>query len=117
MKIVIDLPESIISRAKGIDNKKLCELDIKYICEQIARSTVLSESENNLTEKEVMIKRLSELPDEVIATAVVYATDFTKLGADVTQQWNTAQKQHSELSKAYYRGYYDAMKRINDHLE
>ena len=47
----------------------------------------------------------------------VYATDFTKLGVDVTQRWTTAQEQHNALSKAYYRGYYDAMKRINDHLE
>ena len=51
MKIVIDLPDAIIDRAKGTDGLKLCELDIKYICEQVANGTPLPKGEwiNNRT--------------------------------------------------------------------
>lgn len=57
------------------------------------------------SEKEVMLKKLSEMPDMVIATAYLYATHYCEFGADVTRQWTTAVAQSVILDQAYSRGY------------
>ena len=45
-KIVIDLPDAVINRAKGKDGNKLCDIDIKFICIQIAECKYYEEQEN-----------------------------------------------------------------------
>lgn len=47
MKITIDLPKAIIDRAKEKDGKKLCDIDIKFICMQIANCDCEKEEPKN----------------------------------------------------------------------
>ena len=55
MKIVIDIQEAVFNRAQGKDGKKLCDIDIKFICNQVANGTVLPDNVIVL-EKEVAEK-------------------------------------------------------------
>ena len=57
-----------------------------------------------------LIDELSKMPPMVIATAYLYAINYTLYGEDVTGKWVTAIQNTSALEKAYRKGYYDAMK-------
>lgn len=63
--------------------------------------------DKNQSEKNIMLNKLSELPDNVLATAYVYATNYAIYGCNVTKQWDTALENQESLSRAYDRGYYD----------
>lgn len=58
-----------------------------------------------------LIDELSKMPPMVIATAYLYAINFTLYGEDVTEKWVTATQQSAALEKAHERGYYDALQR------
>ena len=53
MKIVIDIPEAVIDRAKGKDGLKLCDIDTKFICNQVANGTPLPKGHGDLIDREV----------------------------------------------------------------
>lgn len=58
-----------------------------------------------------LIDELSKMPPMVIATAYLHAINYTLYGEDVTEKWLTAIQNASALSKAYQKGYYDALQR------
>ena len=45
MKLLIDLPEAIIDRAKGKNGLKLCDIDLKFIGMQIADGIPITNGE------------------------------------------------------------------------
>jgi len=62
-------------------------------------------------ESKKLIEELSKMPPMVIATAYLYAINYTLYGEDVTEKWITATQNASALEKAYRKGYYDALQR------
>jgi len=62
-------------------------------------------------ERKCLIDELSKMPPMVIATAYLYAINYTLYGENVTEKWITATQNASALEKAYNKGYYDALKR------
>ena len=58
-----------------------------------------------------LIDELSKMPPMVIATAYIYAINYTLYGENVTEKWLTATQNASALEKAYREGYYDALQR------
>ena len=62
-------------------------------------------------ESKQLIDELSKMPPMVIATAYLYAINYTLYGEDVTEKWITATQNVSALEKAYRKGYYDALQR------
>ena len=64
-------------------------------------------------ESKQLIDELSKMPPMVIATAYLHAINYTLYGEDVTEKWLTATQNASALEKAYRKGYYDAMERVN----
>ena len=60
-----------------------------------------------------LIEELLKMPPMVIATAYLYAINYTLYGEDVTEKWLTATQQAAVLGKAYRQGYHDAMERVN----
>ena len=54
MKIVIDIPESVIDRAKGKDGLKLCDIDIKFICNQVANGTPIPKGHGDLIDRNIL---------------------------------------------------------------
>jgi len=62
-------------------------------------------------ESKQLLDELSKMPPMVIATAYLYAINFTLYGEDVTEKWLTAVQNASALEKAYQKGYYDALQR------
>ena len=60
-------------------------------------------------ESKRLIDELSKMPPMVIATAYLYAINYTLYGEDVTEKWITATQNASALEKAYEKGYYDAL--------
>ena len=62
-------------------------------------------------ERKRLIDELSKMPPMVIATAYLYAINYTLYGENVTEKWITATQNASALEKAYNKGYYDALKR------
>ena len=57
------------------------------------------------------IKRFDGFPDQVIATAWVYAVGLTKFGVDLSEEWATVTQKRSELYLAYRQGRIDERKR------
>lgn len=64
-----------------------------------------------MTKEEQLIDELSKMPPMVIATAYLYAINYTRYGVDVTKDWVTATQNASALEKAYIEGYHDALQR------
>ena len=60
MKIVIDIPESVIDRAKGKDGLKLCDIDIKFICNQVANGTPLPKGHGDLIDRDELRQSVKE---------------------------------------------------------
>ena len=58
MKIVIDIPESVIDRAKGKNGLKLCDIDIKFICNQIANGIPLPKGHGDLIDRRELLTKL-----------------------------------------------------------
>lgn len=52
---------------------------------------------------------LSKMPPMVVATAYLYAINYTRYGEDITKEWVTATQQACALEKAYNEGYADAL--------
>ena len=50
----------------------------------------------------------------VLATAYLHAINYTLYGEDVTEKWVTAAEQASALEKAYRKGYYDALQKMEE---
>lgn len=57
------------------------------------------------------------MPPMVIATAYLYAINYTLYGEDVTEKWTTVTQNTSALEKAYEKGYYDALQRRKENEE
>ena len=60
-------------------------------------------------ESKQLIEELSKMPPMVIATAYLYALNYTLYGEDVTEKWLTATQNASALERAYREGYHDAL--------
>lgn len=60
-------------------------------------------------ENKQLINELSKMSPMVVATAYLYALNYTLYGEDVTEKWKTAVQNTSALEKAYRKGYYDAL--------
>lgn len=71
------------------------------------------EKQTQKYESKQLIDELSKMPPMVIATAYLYAINYTSYGEDVTEKWLTAIQNASALEKAYRKGYHDAMERVN----
>jgi hypothetical protein len=69
-----------------------------------------------MTSKEIMLQKLSEMPDAVVSAAYLFAINYSQYGVDVTKAWTTAVQQNFALSQAYQRGYYDARKMAYDEI-
>lgn len=63
---------------------------------------------------EYLLDELSKKPPMVIATAYLYAINYTLYGEDVTKAWTSAVQNSSALEKAYNEGYYDALHRQSE---
>lgn len=61
-----------------------------------------------------MLDELSKMSPMVVATAYVQATNYTAYGEDVTEKWTTAIQNSAALEKAYNKGYYDALQRLEE---
>jgi predicted DNA binding protein len=59
-----------------------------------------------------ILNKLSELPQATLEIAYLYAVNLSQYGVDVANKWLTAVQQNEALNRAYERGYYDALKRI-----
>ncbi len=57
------------------------------------------------SEKDLILSILSDMPEEILKVALIYAQYFTKYGIDVTQPWTTAVEQSAAMNEAYKRGY------------
>lgn len=68
-------------------------------------------------EEQKLIEELSKMPSMVIVTAYLHAINYTLYGEDVTKAWTTAVQQQAVLSKAYERGYYDALQGLTERSE
>lgn len=61
-----------------------------------------------------LLDELSKMSPMVVATAYVQATNYTAYGEDVTEKWTTAIQNSAALEKAYNKGYYDALQRLEE---
>lgn len=66
---------------------------------------------NNIS-KEMLIQSLSDFDTQTLSLALLYARNITTYGIDVTQAWQTAVENSDNISKAYNRGFNDAMERM-----
>ena len=57
MKLMIELSEAVIDRAKGKDGLKLCDIDIKYICMQVANGTPYNPTDDLISRSELQERR------------------------------------------------------------
>lgn len=64
-----------------------------------------------------LLDELSKMSPMVVAMAYVYATNRIAYGEDVTEKWTTAAQNSAALEKAYRKGYYDAMQRLEESEE
>lgn len=67
-------------------------------------------TQNLIENKQFIIDEFSKLPPIVMATAYIYAINYTLFGEDVTEKWETVVQNASALEKAYRIGYHDAMR-------
>lgn len=65
-------------------------------------------------ESKQLIDELSKMPPMVIATAYLYAINYTLYGVDVTEKWVTATQQTHALEKARRDGYYEALQKLEE---
>ena len=106
MKIIIDISERIkqsIDNNEGVPNCLLYEL-----YKSIKESTPLSEHFGR-----PILEELAKEDLQVLTLAYVYATNLDMYGEDVTKAIYSATENAAMLEKAYRKGYYDAMNRIN----
>ena len=67
-----------------------------------------------MTNKETLLKSLSNEPMAVIQTAYLYAKNLHLYGVDVTKEWLTATEQSASLEQAYRKGFYDALEQMKE---
>ena len=67
--------------------------------------------------KQLIIDELLKMPPMVIETAYLYAINYTSYGEDVTEKWVSAVQNASILEKAYRKGYYDALQKMQSESE
>lgn len=67
--------------------------------------------------KEELLKALSEMPEQVIATAYLHALNYTMYGVDVTQAWVTATQQNDALQRAFIKGHYEGRKLAHEEMK
>ena len=68
--------------------------------------------ENDMINKETLLKSLSNEPIAVIQTAYLYAHNLHLYGADITKEWLTAVENTVNLEKAYRKGFADAYQEL-----
>ena len=66
--------------------------------------------------RDFLLEQLQQLDTQTLATAYLYAKNYTRYGVDVTKEWLTATQQSASLEKAYYDGYGDAIERFRKEL-
>ena len=64
--------------------------------------------------KQAILDELAKESDMLISTAYLYAKAFVSYGVDVTQAWTTAVQQTANLEQAHKRGYYEALKMVEE---
>jgi hypothetical protein len=114
MKIVIDISKHIYEHAKEQSEDSNDEWDAMRA---IANGTPLLKGHEDMNnEKQIqkdksnfLIDELSKMPSMVIATAYLYAINYTRYGEDVTEKWITATQQACALEAARNKGYADAI--------
>ena len=67
-----------------------------------------------MTDKETLLKSLSNEPIAVIQTAYLYAQNLHLYGVDVTKEWLTATVQSANLEQAHRKGFYDALEKMKE---
>ena len=70
-------------------------------------------SKGRKPKKEVLLEELAKEDLQVLSLAYLYAKNIQMYGVDVTQACCSAIQNVTMLDKAYQKGYYDAMNRIN----
>ena len=63
-------------------------------------------------DKENLLERLAKEDLQVLVLAYVYAKNLCMYGEDVTKAIQSATENAAMLSKAYQRGYWDAMNKM-----
>lgn len=93
-----------------------CAEEHKQLAEWLKELKILKAKEAQLQDDKTkyLLNELSKMPPMVIATAYVYATNYTTYGEDVTEKWVTATQNSAALEKAYRKGYYDALQRLRE---
>ena len=86
-------------------------IDTPTIIEAEREESMSKEEQIRKQQTKELIDELSKMPSMVIATAYLYAINYTLYGEDVTEKWLTATQQTSALEKAYRKGYYDALQK------
>lgn len=57
------------------------------------------------SEKDLILSIFSDMPEEVLKVALLYAQWYTKFGIDITKTWTTATEQSAILNQVYKKGY------------
>lgn len=63
--------------------------------------------------KQTILEELSKMSPTVISTAYMYAINYITYGVDVTEKWENVIQNTIALEKAYRKGYYDGIERVN----
>jgi len=62
------------------------------------------------TKKKEAITKLQDMSPMQVTLAYLFAKYYSELGVDVTEKWTTALQNNLALTKAFSRGYYEALK-------
>lgn len=66
--------------------------------------------------KQLILEKLSNMPEMLVLTAYLYAKNYIVYGEDVTKEWNTAVQQSAILEKVYNRGRNDVLKEVKTEI-
>ena len=70
-------------------------------------------SKGRKPKKQALLEALAEEDEQILALSYAHAQYLKMYGIDIEQTLYTATQNAEALSKAYQKGYYDAMERIN----
>jgi len=70
-------------------------------------------SRGRKTKKQALLEALAEEDEQILALAYAHAQYLKMYGVDIEKALYTATENAEAMSKAYQKGYYDAMERIS----
>lgn len=108
-------PQMLALRSAHIDGVDCMEewLNSEYINKSEDKEVKEKQTPEDY-KRELLMHKLSEMPDEIIEAAYLWAVNYIAYGLDVTKEWPTVVHQTQALETAYRKGYYDAMKDMKE---